>query len=1512
ANTGNNSSNKEAVPLVDYVHNVMKFVEAILSNNSTDDHCREFVTQKGLVPLMGILGLPNLPIDFPTHQACQSVAAVCKSILNLAHEPQVLKQGLLHLNEVLINLEPLHTPLEAPGGSVLLHELTSASNIAEATSNSQATPLLHHMSAAHAYIQMFIYVCRTGQNDIRTISVNHWGSELGLDVLKGLSKLFASLVWESTILLALCSDDTLPPNSEFGKADMDKLLPSQPQPTPNEQEETLSPSSGTESNSSVTMAMENLSTEPEVVSMDVDGSSSSEKKAPETTTTSSKYNPCLHHQIKQIKPLLSASSRLGRALAELFALLVKLCVGSPIRQRRGQHVPPTPSAPSSYAIAVASALNKLLASGLSWSPPPTSPIPGFRLTFFTCSVGFTPPMLFDDKKFPYHLMLMKFVNSGGLKAFFETFNWALSCGGKLSPEEGLESKELPEGTGEFLDSWLMLLERMVNPKAVLESPHTLPNFPIGNFVPFDPVKYLIRTHKLAFQAVMKIWGKSPLKVYGPRMAESVLSILCHILKGEKVIAEKLAAKNGKAEEDKSGVGGGAAVPTRIASRFASSPPFQMRLPYFLEDSFLSSVGNAAAETAAAAGPGGANTATTTTSSSSTSDQQPHAPPRTGESAAGGSEEAGGEPAPGFSFYDLQILMDMGFSRERCLEAMERTGAMYEATEYLLTAPSSIEQEEMPKDEEHESEEEDQDDEEAASLGLSKSIMDEFTAEALPGCLSLVDTLPETVFRTCDLLLAVFGRNGKEFKENILRELIAEVKKSIDSLLIHLNGASSPPQEDLFRTEESSKAAVRIHLFILLFEECKLLCAKIVEESKVVPNMTRLLSVSFDVLKSSEGALGTPKWMTPLLLFIDLHEKVILGMNRRVSLTSVCSRYWKWYDISSGRWNQYTPVSNRIIDDAFGAEKPKEIYYSIGTMIQTNEETGNRRPIMISIKSKESRESGKSGASSGSASNAMELVEDEKKVVDPYEEDVVTTVPTAEGLRKEDKSALLKACVGFVSIPVDSDALNAVLRLCLRLTQDFDMAVDFARLGGVKLLLELNQSSLFSGITSLATLLVRHVLEDPATLRHTMEKVIRTSTLNSQTTSKEINYILRVLAPAACRCPSIFVEVAKDVLRFDPSLLNKRITRKVHSRQGGLILTHTREVSQSVICDLLNFLVKSGSSNMATNNETPSESKSIASTTTTTTNTTASRSQSSSGGVIRNISSGDLPGTPAAPPPSKDNKKPFLSKSAVCRLLAELLITDHVYEAGIVDNITEDTSALAFLLDELLTSKADKDIGQLVKTLIAALASCNHQPEAQSALVYEVKQALHRALGNPESPNKHAKIQALTCLISTMIESCPSSALSQNNAATPTFKQNLQCQMNNIVKIMLKRGLITDLARVPHSLDLSSPSIAVTINSALKPLETLSRIVNQPTALVSSARKSKSDSPAAATSNEAISGSGGTTNAPSSGLLVDIPETESSDTTPATNNEGNNSSNSEATRAIGGDETGGGDLKPQSM
>lgn len=75
----------------------------------------------------------------------------------------MLKKGLLRLNEVLESLENLHKPLPRPGGSLLLRELALASHIPDAIYCPQATPLLHSLSAAHAYVMMFAHVCRMGQ-----------------------------------------------------------------------------------------------------------------------------------------------------------------------------------------------------------------------------------------------------------------------------------------------------------------------------------------------------------------------------------------------------------------------------------------------------------------------------------------------------------------------------------------------------------------------------------------------------------------------------------------------------------------------------------------------------------------------------------------------------------------------------------------------------------------------------------------------------------------------------------------------------------------------------------------------------------------------------------------------------------------------------------------------------------------------------------------------------------------------------------------------------------------------------------------------------------------------------------------------------------------------------------------------------------------------------------------------------------------------------------------------------
>uniref|UniRef100_A0A8C7E766 E3 ubiquitin-protein ligase HUWE1 n=1 Tax=Naja naja TaxID=35670 RepID=A0A8C7E766_NAJNA len=1528
------------IPLMDYILNVMKFVESILSNNTTDDHCQEFVNQKGLLPLVTILGLPNLPIDFPTSAACQAVAGVCKSILTLSHEPKVLQEGLLQLDSILSSLEPLHRPIEEPGGSVLLRELACAGNVADATLSAQATPLLHALTAAHAYIMMFVHTCRVGQSEIRAISVNQWGSQLGLSVLSKLSQLYCSLVWESTVLLSLCTPNSLPSGCEFGQADMQKLVPKEEKTVPSATQGAKKADGEPEAVGAGTMEasaqglLEGIGLDGDTLApMETDEPSSSDPKG------KSKITPAMAARIKQIKPLLSASSRLGRALAELFGLLVKLCVGSPVRQRRSHHAASTTTAPTPAARSTASALTKLLTKGLSWQPPPYTPTPRFRLTFFICSVGFTSPMLFDERKYPYHLMLQKFLCSGGHNALFETFNWALSMGGKVPVAEGLEHPDLPDGTGEFLDAWLMLVEKMVNPTTVLESPHSLPvKLPGGqNYLQFSALRFLVVTQKAAFTCIKNLWNRKPLKVYGGRMAESMLAILCHILRGEPVIRERLGKeKEGARSEEEAG-----------------------------------------------------------------------------------QEEGGVRREPQVNQQQLQQLMDMGFTREHAMEALLNTSTMEQATEYLLTHPpplmggvvrdlSMSEEDQMmraiamslgqdiPMDQRAESPEEaacrkeeeerkareKQEEEEAKCLEkfqdaepLEQEELHNFTDTMLPGCFHLLDELPDTVYRVCDLIMTAIKRNGADYRDMILKQVVNQVWEAADVLIkaaLPLTTSDTKTVSEwisqMATLPQASNLATRILLLTLLFEELKLPCARVVESSGILNVLIKLLEVVQPCLQAAkeQKEVQTPKWITPVLLLIDFYEKTAISSKRRAQMNKYLQangNNWRWFDDRSGRWCSYSASNNSTIDTAWKAGETS-VRFTAGrrrytvqftTMVQVNEETGNRRPVMLTLlrvprlsktvkesngqeldrtfeKGEEMESKVKEEKANGTTLVPSDSLAPEKEA--PPEE-VKPSEILIQGLTEEMVTVLIRACVSMLGVPVEPDTLHATLRLCLRLTRHHKYAMMFAELKSTRMILGLTQSSGFNGFTPLVTLLFRHIIEDPCTLHHTMEKVVRsaaTSGAGSTTSgvvsgslgSREINYILRVLGPAACRNPEIFTEVANGCIRIalpaprgsgtasDDEFENLRI-----KGPNAVQLVKTTPVKPSplpvipdtikeVIYDMLNALAayhapdedKSEPKVNTTNQEVSQilqdmgddvyqqyrsltrQSSDFDSQTGFGINAQVFAADSAASEIPQ---SGTPQGDASTPEESRENKKdkdgdkaaeenkqkakgskPLMPTSTILRLLAELvrsyvgiatLIANYSYTVGQSELIKEDCSVLAFVLDHLLphTQNAeDKDTPALARLFLASLAAAGSGTDAQVALVNEVKAALGRALAMAESNEKHARLQAVMCIISTIMESCPSTSSFYSSATAKTQHNG----MNNIIRLFLKKGLVNDLARVPHSLDLSSPNMANTVNAALKPLETLSRIVNQPSSLFgskSASSKSKAEQDAQGVARDASSG-----------------------------------------------------------
>lgn len=77
---------------------------------------------------------------------------------------------------------------------------------------------------------------------------------------------------------------------------------------------------------------------------------------------------------------------------------------------------------------------------------------------------------------------------------------------------------------------------------------------------------------------------------------------------------------------------------------------------------------------------------------------------------------------------------------------------------------------------------------------------------------------------------------------------------------------------------------------------------------------------------------------------------------------------------------------------------------------------------------------------------------------------------------------------LLSRPVDADTLHALMQVCVRYTRNYDNAQLVAELGVIQRLLKLTQASSFTGFVGLATMLIRHILEEPTNITAAIERV----------------------------------------------------------------------------------------------------------------------------------------------------------------------------------------------------------------------------------------------------------------------------------------------------------------------------------------------------------------------------------------------------------------------------------------
>ena len=189
-------------------------------------------------------------------------------------------------------------------------------------------------------------------------------------------------------------------------------------------------------------------------------------------------------------------------------------------------------------------------------------------------------------------------------------------------------------------------------------------------------------------------------------------------------------------------------------------------------------------------------------------------------------------------------------------------------------------------------------------------------------------------------------------------------------------------------------------------------------------------------------------------------------------------------------------------------------------------------------------------------------------------------------------------------------------------------------------------------------------------------------------------------------------------------------------------------------------------------------------------------------------------------------QPLMSKAAILRLLSELvesypscakLIAESSRKVKVNGKPPKDMTVLAFIFDHLLPASSNTTgkvppIAKLSKTFIQCLAVSHPSPEIISLLVTEFKHALTRALSLPESTSKHNRIRALTGLLSQISDYITAA----RGALNPS----------HFARLLIRKGFISDLARAVHNLSLSSPMLSGTVNSILKPLEVLTKMVNQ--------------------------------------------------------------------------------------
>ncbi|KAK9005222.1 hypothetical protein V6N11_042666 [Hibiscus sabdariffa] len=171
---------------------------------------------------------------------------------------------------------------------------------------------------------------------------------------------------------------------------------------------------------------------------------------------------------------------------------------------------------------------------------------------------------------------------------------------------------------------------------------------------------------------------------------------------------------------------------------------------------------------------------------------------------------------------------------------------------------------------------------------------------------------------------------------------------------------------------------------------------------------------------------------------------------------------------------------------------------------------------------------------------LELNTEKKSASDANEKESITSFEKILGkstgyLSIEESQKLLLLVCDLIRQHVPAVVVQAVLQLCARLTKTHALALQFLENGGLAALFSLPRTCFFPGYDTVASAIIRHLLEDPQTLQTAMELEIKQTLSGSRHAGRvSPRTFLTSMAPVICRDPVVFMKAATAVCQLESS------------------------------------------------------------------------------------------------------------------------------------------------------------------------------------------------------------------------------------------------------------------------------------------------------------------------------------------------------------------------------------------